>query len=545
MGDDEAATLAALRALRAEVLGPAVAASGGRIVKSLGDGWLVEFSAAADAVVCALQVQDRLDAPAEDIRALRLRIGVHVGDVVHDEGDVYGDGVNVAARLEAQAPPGGIAISDPVYGALDGTLRPSFGGGEERSLKNIARPVRVWTRGVAEGAEAEDARAAAQVRAGFPSVLIRPISTSDAREEVRELAEALTGDVLAYLGALRWMKARSDGEGAGAYDLHAALRGSGDRLRLEARLTAPDGRPLWSGKFDGSLADAFDWQDSTAEDLTATAAGLILDEENARLQATPEDEITAEQSLLAGLMVFRTFRQDAFERALSLWSRAIERDPELPEPYADAILTASAGRTVGFAGEFDRYVAMIPGWVEAARKLPRRGPYLDLALGIADFQATGEAAPLRMTIADVLRRAPFDPQVLCFAGWCHVWTGDPRAALDCFERYRRHGRHGPHAVAVLGGFTNACVQVGDDEAAIEYARKGLAIADGYATFHSNLAAALALSGRQAEAEEAFAGYRRLVPDRTIESWKAVNDYAGSAGGERLFEGLRPAGMPER
>jgi len=287
------------------------------------------------------------------------------------------------------------------------------------------------------------------------------------------------------------------------------------------------------------------WQGSTGGGLASTSAGRIRGEESALLEAVPEDEITAEQSLLAGLMCFRTFRQDAFERALSLWSRAIERDPTLPEPYADAILTASAGRTVGFKGEFDRYVAIVPAWVEAARRLPRRSPYLDLALGIADFQATGEAPPLRMTIADVLRRAPFDPQVLCFAGWCHVWTGDPRAALECFERYRRHGRQGPHAVAVLGGFTNACVQIGDDEAAIAYAREGLAIADGYATFHSNLAAALALSGRQAEAEEAFVGYRRLVPDRTIESWKAVNDYAGSEGGERLFEGLRRAGMPER
>ena len=519
---------------------PAIAAGGGRIVKSLGDGWLVEFGAAADAVVCAMQVQDRLEAPG----GLRLRIGVHLGDVTHDDGDVFGDGVNVAARLEALAPAGGGAISDPVFGALDGTLRPSFDDGGERRLKNIARPVRVWLRGVAEGAEAADARAAAEVRAGFPRLAVSPFATSDPREEVRELADALTGDVLAYLGALRWLQARPD-RGGESYALNASLRGSGDRLRLEARLPAPDGRRLWSGKFDGKLSDAFDWQDRTGEDLAATAAGLILDEENARLAAVPEDEITAEQSLLAGLMVFRTFRQGAFERALSLWSRAIERDPQLPEPYADAILTASAGRTVGFAGEFDRYVAMIPAWVEAARTLPRRSPYLDLALGIADFQATGEAPPLRMTIADVLRRAPFDPQVLCFAGWCHIWTGDPRAALDCFERYRRHGRHGPHAVAVLGGFTNACVQIGDDEAAIAYARQGLAIADGYATFHSNLAAALALSGRQAEAEEAFAGYRRLVPDRTIESWKAVNDYAGSAGGDRLFEGLRRAGMPER
>jgi adenylate cyclase len=487
-----------------------------------------------------MQVQDRLDAPDRDGGGLRLRIGVHLGDVTHDDGDVFGDGVNIAARLEALAPAGGIAISDPVFGALDGTLRPSFDDGGERSLKNIARPVRVWVRG-GEGVAADPE--AARARAGFPRLAVQPCATSDSRQEVRELAEALTGDVLAYLDASRWLRARG-GEDAAGYALRGALRGSGDRLRLEARLTAPDGRPLWSGKFDGALSDAFDWQDRTGEELAATAAGLILDEENARIDATPEDEVTAEQNLLAGLMAYRTFRQEAFERALSLWARAIERDPDLPEAYGDAILTASAGRTVGFKGEFERYVAMIPAWVEAARRLPRRDSYLELALGIADYQATGAASGLRLAVSDALRQAPFDPQVLFFAGWSSIWTGDPRTALDCFERYQRLGRHGVQRVAVLGGLATAHVMLGDDAAAIGFAREGLAVADGYPSLHSSLSAALALSGRQAEAEAAFADYRRLVPDRTIAAWKAVNDYGGSEGGARYFEGLRRAGMPE-
>lgn len=541
MGADEAATLAALRALRAEVLGPTVAARGGRVVKSLGDGWLVEFAAAADAVVCALQMQDRLDAPG----GLRLRIGVHVGDVVHEDGDVYGDGVNVAARLEAEAPPGGVAISEPVYGALDGTLRPSFDDGGERALKNIARPVRVWLRG---GGPAADPRAAGAGagRAGFPRLAVQPVATSDPRDEVRELGEALTGDVLAYLGAVRWLEARAGAAAAagGAYRLSGALRGRGDRLRLEVRLSAPDGRPLWSGKFDGALSDAFDWQDETGEAVATTAAGLILDEEHARLGATPDAEITAEQCFLAGLMAYRTFRQEAFEESLHHLVRAIERKPDLSDAYANAIFTVLAGRTVGFRGGFDRYAAMLPGWVEIARNLPGRSPMLDLALAIADFQRDGAAPPLRLALADVLRRAPFDPQVLAFAGWGHLWIGDAREAMDCFARQRRLGRQDPFAVAVLGGMATASVQLGDDAAAIAHAEAGLAIADGYPTLHSARAAALALAGRQAEAERAFAAYRDLVPDRTLAAWKAVNDYGGSAGGARYFEGLRRAGMPE-
>ncbi|MFO7856153.1 MAG: adenylate/guanylate cyclase domain-containing protein [Paracoccaceae bacterium] len=539
MGEDEAATLAALRALRAEVLGPTVGALGGRVVKSLGDGWLVEFGAAADAVACAMRVQDRLDAPG----GLRLRIGVHLGDVTHEEDDVFGDGVNVAARLEAEAAPGGIAISDPVYGALDGTLRPSFDDGGERALKNIARPVRVWLRGGgATGAAAPGAAA----RMGFPRLAVRPVTTSDARDEVRELAEALTGDVVAYLGAVRWLDARISERGGaeGAYDLSAALRARGERLRLEVRLAGPGGRPLLSAKFDGALGDAFDWQDRTGEEIATTAAGRILDEEHVRLVATPDEAITAEQCFLAGLMAYRSFRQEAFEESLHHLLRAIERNPDLADAYANMIFTVLAGRTVGFRGAFDRYARMMPGWVETARRFAGLSPMLDLSLAIADFQQDGAAAPLRHSLADLLRRAPFDSQVLAFAGWGHLWIGDAREALDCFERQRRLDRQSPYGVAVIGGIATAKVQLGDDAGAIEAAEAGLAIADGYPTLHAALAAAHALRGERAAAEAAFARYRRLVPERTIESWKAVNDYGGSEGGARYFEGLRRAGMPE-
>ena len=139
MESDAEGTLAALLRMRAEVFGPTVASRRGRIVKSMGDGWLVEFVSAADAAAAALLVQDELAARG----GLRLRIGVHVGDVTHADEDLFGDGVNVAARLEALCEPGGVAISDAVWSSLDGTLRPSFDDGGERTLKNIARPLRI------------------------------------------------------------------------------------------------------------------------------------------------------------------------------------------------------------------------------------------------------------------------------------------------------------------------------------------------------------------------------------------------------------------
>jgi len=134
MGEDEAGTLAALRRLRSEAFSPAVASKRGKIIKSMGDGWLVTFDSAEDAVTCAMHVQDRLTT----VPTIKLRIGVHTGDVVHQDEDVFGDGVNIAARLEEISPHGGVAISDAVWGALDGTLKPSFDDQGEKALSQTS-----------------------------------------------------------------------------------------------------------------------------------------------------------------------------------------------------------------------------------------------------------------------------------------------------------------------------------------------------------------------------------------------------------------------
>ena len=226
IGADQEGTLAALRTLRAEVIGPAVAGRRGKVVKSMGDGWLVEFASAVDAVTCAMQVQDRLAGH----EVIRLRIGVHTGDVVHEEEDVFGDAVNVAARLEALADPGAVVISDAVHGALDGTLRPSFDDQGEQALKNIERPVRVWARGggIAGGGRQDDGTAIARLE-------LVPVQVSDERVEVRELADALTNDLYTYLGHMSHTRARvTKTPSAEVWVLRPVLRSRGDRLRLES-----------------------------------------------------------------------------------------------------------------------------------------------------------------------------------------------------------------------------------------------------------------------------------------------------------------------
>jgi len=195
MGEDELRTLDALQTLRREIFGPAVAGHRGRVLKSMGDGWLVEFKSVADAVMCAVQIQDRV----ANHEIIRLRMGLHIGDISEDQEDVYGDGVNVASRLETFAEPGALALSDAVFGTIDGTLRPAFDDVGIHELKNINRPIQIWmrqpqpTRNTAQGPNtSSDGEITESER---PVLALYPIETSDERPDVRELANALTNDV--------------------------------------------------------------------------------------------------------------------------------------------------------------------------------------------------------------------------------------------------------------------------------------------------------------------------------------------------------------
>lgn len=301
MADDEAGTLEALRRLRREIFRPSVAGHRGKVIKAMGDGWLVEFTSAGDAVNCALQVQQRL----ADEASMNVRIGIHLGDITHEDEDIYGDGVNVAVRLGALSEPGAVTISDAVYGALDGTLKPSFDDAGERTLKNIRRPVRVWVSGAVPEAGATRATTADDPRAGFPVVVaIQPMVTSDPRPEIAELSAALTNDLFNYLGHGRWLKAElAETPPGGAFVLSTTLRARGDKLRLDASVAAPGGGIAWSRRVDVDLADSFDWQDEAGFEIATGVTSAIHDAEKARLLALGDTETSAGTWMVRALML--------------------------------------------------------------------------------------------------------------------------------------------------------------------------------------------------------------------------------------------------
>jgi len=538
MGQDELGTLDALRRMRAELFEPAVAGQHGKIIKSMGDGWLVSFRSTADAVACALLVQDKLAVNP----TIKVRIGVHIGDVVFENEDIFGDGVNVASRLQEFCGPGCVAVSDAAFGSLDGALAPSFDDAGPQSFKNIARHVQVWVR----AAPVPDPLTLGQaLRDRRPVLNLVPVTTSDDRVEVRELAHALTSDITACLDSVDWLSAETRQEpDAEAYVLDATLRTGGNRMRLEARLTSPDGTPIWSDKFDGDLSQAFDWQDDTAQETAIGATDLLLERESQQLHAATIADMSAEDCLIASMMDFVLLDDASMTRNMNYLAAAIEKRPDFTEAYAYAIANFIACTSMQLHSVLEPHVQSFPKWVEAARRLNSQSPMLIVSLGLADYRFDGDSQSLRRAIRFSLRRAPFSAMVVCYCGFGYVWMGEPEPALDCFRKAERLSRFNPMAMPMLGGASIASIQAGHDDAAIAYCERGLTTSDGYVALHASMVAAY---GHKGDAEKVAYHLRRLLdinPGFTVKSRRESSRYGDTPGNRRFEDGLRKAGLPE-
>ncbi|MGR3615586.1 MAG: adenylate/guanylate cyclase domain-containing protein [Paracoccaceae bacterium] len=520
---------------------PTVASRRGRVVKSMGDGWIVLFRAATDAATCALQIQDLLakEFSAQDKLPMQLRLGLHVGDVVEEEEDVFGDGVNVAARLEQIAAPGSIAISDAVFGSLDGTLRPSFDDAGELELKNITKPVRVWTRGSLPGHMLSKTSATQR-----PQIVVRSIETSDTRDEVTELSDALTGDLMTYLGATHWLSVASRISSRRAYVMTGRIRTRANRMRLEVKYADPKGIELWSTKVEGDLEEAFDWQDETAEMLVSQIMTATFDNERRQLDKLSVADMTANQCELRGQLAIDRLDPNAFATALRYSSAAIEKDPSLPHPLALALVAFLSANVLGYDTVARDYAKDVPGWCAAATPLAEDHSLLQLALAVTTYAQLREPAALRVAVEQALRLSSSDFVTLALSGWAFIWIGDHRAAIDCLEKAFVLGGRSPWSLSIRGGLALASLQMGEYDRAIKLCREGLAISVGYGTLHRILAAAYAQTGENTAAAHSVEAALQLQPYDSIANISARNVFSLTGADNRYIAGLRMAGMPE-
>jgi len=367
MGEDETATLAALRWFRRTAFEPAVEEFGGNIIKRMGDGWIVEFSDVLSAVHCAIRIQVKL----VDHEAVRLRIGVHIGDIVFEDEDVYGDGINIAARLEAKAEPGSVLISDTAHDSLDGKAASQFTEGGSQYFKNIARPVAVWCWPDSAVISADDpANEKDSKSGGFdkPVIVVLPLANISGDSEQEFFADGISEDIITSLSRFpdlaviargtcfsykgKSVKAQALARELGArYVLEGSVRRGSGRVRISVQLVdAKSGSQIWADRFDRNLVDFFDLQDEITAQVVASVPGRLARRESDRVRNITPSEMSAYDCVIRGKQLHHSSTPEDNAEAVRLFDKAIEIDPHYAPAYAWKACTLGQAIALGCGG---------------------------------------------------------------------------------------------------------------------------------------------------------------------------------------------------
>lgn len=352
MEADEAGTLARLKTHRLELIDPAIAKNHGHTIKTTGDGMLVEFHSVTDAVRCAVEIQQRMarrnaDAPSD--RHIIFRIGINLGDVICEDSDIFGDGVNIAARLQELADSGGICVSGAVHDQVSGRLDIAFQDLGEKTVKNLARPIRVYRARLTPVASGEGITRPA---ADKPSIAVLPFANMSGDPEQEFFADGLTEDIIAELSRHRGLLVISRnstfvykgkavkmrevaGELGAQYLVEGSVRKAGGRIRVTVQLIDSEtDRHIWSERYDRELADIFAIQDEVTAAIVATLPGRLEAARHERAKRKPTGNMAAYECVLAGKVLHHRSTPDSAEHALALLDQAIALDPNYAHAHA-------------------------------------------------------------------------------------------------------------------------------------------------------------------------------------------------------------------
>jgi adenylate cyclase len=579
MGEDEEGTHERLKAHRRELVDPKIDEHSGRIVKTTGDGMLVEFASVVDAVRCAAEVQrvmiDREAGLPED-RRIRFRIGINLGDVIVDSDDIFGDGVNVAARLEALAEPGGLCISRMVRDQIRDKLAYAFEDLGEQSVKNIARPVRVY----ALRPEAVADMPAPSVLSIPPisqptvaprlSIVVLPFSNLGNDPDQQYFANGITEDLTTDLSrltdlfvisrntAFTYQGKRVDTKQIGRelgvrYVLEGSVRRSGNQIRVNAQLIdAATDAHLWAERFDGDVTDLFPLQDEITSRIAVALNLELVAAEAARLTEHPD---ALDYFLRGRAASNKPQTRDTRAEAVTMFERALALDPRSVAAQT-SLAGILAGRALdGMADSPAADIARAEGLANEALALSPRSPVAHYAKGqvlraqaqVLRMQGRCEDAIAEYETAISLDRNLVFP--MAALGWCKLLTGSTEEAIPRIEQAIRLSPRDP-------AMSNWCRWIGVvhllqsriDEAIVWLERARNAPRPDIRAY---LASAYALNGETERAAAELAEARRLSSDGSLSSIARLKaaQYFGVPKVSALFEatyftGLRLAGMPE-
>ena len=569
MGRDEERTLANLKSFRKTLVDPAIAAHRGRIVKTTGDGMLVEFASAVDAARCAVEVQRGMagqnsDVP-QDLR-IEFRIGIHVGDIIIDDNDIFGDGVNIAARLEGIAEPGGVCISDDAHRQIRGKIDIAFDDIGEQTLKNIAEPMRAWhIRLVSEAGPAirsspSPIRVQDLALPDKPSIVVLPFDNMSAEAGQDHLADGIVETITAALSCIRSFfviarssaftykgratNARDIGKELGvAYLLEGSVQKAGNRLRIIVQLIETQGGAhVWSSRFDGAIDEFFDLEDRITEHVAGALQPSVRIAEIERSRRKRPQDLGSYDYTMRAMPHVWALEKDESTKALELLEKALTIDPEYPLALSLAGWCHAQRSVYNWADDIVESQAQARSLAERAADLSGDDAVILAVLG-AVHTFVRNYGTARVLLERALALDPNGAWAWSRLGWIENYADQPQKAIANFERALRLSPIDPMNFNNYVGIGSAHEVAQEYDEAASFYRRALEERPNAGWIYRNLASSLSGAGRIEEAKQAFAKMKRYYPDLTASKFKQAMVFSPAVL-NRMAENLRKLGLPD-
>ncbi|RWE72776.1 adenylate/guanylate cyclase domain-containing protein [Mesorhizobium sp.] len=564
MGADEAGTLAHLKRLRAEVIEPKIKESRGRIVGSAGDSLLVEFASAVHAVQCAVEAQEGLaahNASLPEDKRMAFRMGVNLGDVIAQDDTIYGDGVNIAARLEKLAEPGGICVASNVYEQVKGKLDYNYTDLGSHQVHNIMEAVRAYRVSRAKPTSVFSTRDMLALP-DKPSIAVLPFDNMSGDPEQGYFADGMVEEIITALSRTRWLfviarnssftyKGRAVdikqvGRELGVrYVLEGSVRKAASRVRISGQLIdATTGAHLWADRFDGGLEDVFDLQEEVTRSVVGAIAPKLEQAEIERARRKPTEHLDAYDYYLRGIASLHQLTRESTVNALQLFYRAIELDPEFASAYGMAAWCAVIRKANGWMTDRKQETAETERLALKAMDLGRDDAIALSRGGIALAYVVGDNNSGAAFIDRALALNPNLATAWLFSGWVRADLGDTETSLRHLATAMRMSPVDPLMFDMQNAAAVAHLFAGRFEEASTWAERSLREKPDFLPSLRFAAASYAHAGRTEEAQKVVSRILGLDPDQRISNLADVASTSRPADMALLAEGLRKAGLPE-
>jgi len=568
MGRDEERTLAQLKALRKALVDPAIAAHRGRIVKTSGDGLLVEFASAVDAARCAVELQQAMgseNAAVPSELRIEFRIGIHVGDIIIDEDDIFGDGVNIAARLEGIAAPGGLCISDDAHRQVRGKLEVAFEDMGLQTLKNISEPMRSWRWQFGDQGGAIQPGSSPPPTEELPlpdkpSIVVLPFDNMSAEPGQDYLADGIVEAITSALSRIRSFfviartsaftykgrarDARDIGRELGvAYLLEGSVQKIGNRLRIIAQLIETEaGAHVWSSRFDGTMDEFFDLEDRITEQVAGALQPSVRIAEIERSRRKRPQDLGSYDYTMRALPHVWALEKEESGTAIELLEAALAIDPKYPLALSLAGWCHAQRAVYNWTDDIAESQRKAQALAERAAQMSGDDPVILAVLGTVHtfLRNHGTARVLLERAVTLDSNAAWAWSRL---GWIECYADQPAKGIENFERALRLSPIDPMNFNNYVGMGSSYEVMQEYDQAVAMYRRALQERPNARWIYRNLATALSAAGRMEEAKQAFAEMMRSYPDLTISKFKQAMVFSPTVL-DRMADNLRKLGLPE-